>query len=35
MKYQIEKGDRFLCIKSYVIDDDKIVFKRKKHILQI
>lgn len=26
MRYKIEKGDRFLCIKDYIMDDGRIAY---------
>ena len=33
MKYKIEKGDRFLCIKDYIMDDDSIAYTKGKTYL--
>jgi hypothetical protein len=30
MKYKIEKGDRFLCLGNYVMDDDRIAYTKGK-----
>lgn len=28
MEYKIKKGDRFLCLENYVMDDDRVVYTK-------
>jgi hypothetical protein len=28
MEYKIKKGDRFLCLKNYVMDDDRVAYNK-------
>jgi len=30
MEYKIKKGDKFLCLENYVMDDDRIAYTRDK-----
>ena len=30
MEYKIKKGDRFLCLENYIMDDDRIAYTKGK-----
>ena len=30
MEYKIKKGDRFLCLEDYIMDDDRIAYTKGK-----
>jgi hypothetical protein len=33
MEYKIKKGDRFLCLENYIMDDDRVAYTKGKTYL--